>query len=122
MKQLILTCKPILNGIMAYWEQVDEAANYVVNLYINEQAIAAHTNPRTELFYAFTGLASIDNTTVSLTDRICRDVQRIIYGGRSHYIASEHSGLDYYVTVSAENRAGEIIAESERIKCTVKEF
>ena len=35
-----LVCKPLMNGIMAYWSEVEETACYNVTLYINKQAIS----------------------------------------------------------------------------------
>jgi hypothetical protein len=32
-----LICRPLINGIMAYWEEVPEATNYIVVLFINDQ-------------------------------------------------------------------------------------
>ncbi|MBO5224712.1 MAG: hypothetical protein J6C23_09405, partial [Clostridia bacterium] len=58
-----LICKPLMNGIMAYWEKVEEAARYDVSLYINEQAISKRINERTELYCTFTGLAAVDGVT-----------------------------------------------------------
>ena len=51
-----LMCKPLLNGIMAYWEKVEEAARYTVSLYINEQIISTKINDRNELYATFNGL------------------------------------------------------------------
>lgn len=117
MKKINLTCKPILNGIMAYWEQADDAAGYIVTLYIGDRPISVRNNARTELYCSFTGLASINGTTRSITDRICNTV--VNYG---YSYSSQHSGFDYYIKVSAENRNGEIIAESVKVKSTVNEF
>ncbi len=120
MNKINATCKPILNGIMACWEGVDNAARYVITLYINDADISTRINERTEKYCAFTGLAAIDNTTISITSSICRAAKAVIY--HDSYASPQHSGFDYYVKVSAENRNGEIIAESEKIKCSVNEF
>lgn len=45
-KKMVLTCEPLLNGIMAYWEKVEEAASYTVSLYINDQVISTRINDR----------------------------------------------------------------------------
>ena len=36
-KKMELTCEPLLNGIMAYWDKVEDAAIYYVNLLIGEK-------------------------------------------------------------------------------------
>lgn len=121
MEKMNLTCKPILNGIMAYWEGVEESARYIIKLFINDKDIFTKINERTEKYCSFTGLASIDDTTISITSSIYRAAQSTVFGGRG-YASPQHSGMDYYIQVSAENRNGEIIAESEKVKCSVKEF
>lgn len=121
MEEINLKCNPILNGIMAYWEGVEAAARYIIKLYINDKDISTKINERTEKYCTFTGLASIDNTTISITTSICRAAKAVLYNGRG-YASPEHSGMDYYIQVSAENRNGEIIAESDKVKCSVREF
>ena len=87
MNKLNLTCKPIFNGIMAYWEQVNDAAGYIVTLYVNDAPISIRNNPRTELYCSFVELAKL--------------------------------GAGYSVQVQAEDHSGQIIAESEKVKCSV---
>lgn len=122
MEKMNLTCKPILNSIMAYWEGVEESVRYIIKLFINDKDISTKINERTEKYCSFTGLAAIDNTTISITSSIYRAAQSTIFGRRGYYDSPQHSGFDYYVKVCAENRNGEIIAESEKVKCSVKEF
>lgn len=120
-----LICRPLMNGIMAYWSEVEEAASYNVTLYINNQAISKKINPRTELYCTFNGLAAIDNLTESATDRIVKSVRSTVNVVRSSgygYSTPQHSGQDYYVDVEAEDRDGNIIEKSEKVKCTVREF
>lgn len=108
-----LICKPLLQGIMAYWDEVPNTAIYTIKLFINEKIISKKTNERTELYCSFNGLAPIDGTTYSV---IPRDVPVSIGG----YRGSSHSGLDYYVQVEAEDRNGEILEQSKKVKCSVK--
>ena len=89
-----LKCYPILNGIMAWWSSVEDAARYIVTLYINDAPISEKIVERTEKYYSFTGLAAISHRSPSI----------------------------YYIKVQAENRNGEIIAESDKIKSTVREI
>ena len=119
-----LICKPLLNGIMAYWEKVEEAARYTV-LYINEQIISTKINDRNELYATFNGLAAIDGTTEGLFSSLKGVVASVgpSVGGLSYSRSRPtHSGMDYYVQVQAENRNGEVIASSDKAKCSVKEF
>ena len=120
-----LICKPVLNGIMAYWEKVDEAASYTISLYINEQVISTRSNDRNEMYTTFNGLAAIDGTTKGLFSSLqgtVASVGRHIVGASYSRPQPIHSGMDYYVQVQAENRSGEVIASSDKQKCTVKEF
>ena len=53
-----LVCKPLLEGIMAYWDEVQRAASYTVTLYINEKVIARKTVERGTMYCAFRDLAA----------------------------------------------------------------
>lgn len=117
-----LVCKPLMNGIMAYWSEVEEAARYNVTLYINNQAISKRINPRTELYCTFNGLAAIDGITKNtISSAASSTVNYVVIRGR-YNSGPTHSGLDYYVDVVAEGRDGNIIKKSEKVKCTVREF
>ena len=115
-----LVCKPLMNGIMAYWSEVKKAASYNVTLYINKQAISKRINPRTELYCTFTGLAPIDGMTSSIIQSSVKSLQHIAGGGYSR--AGQHSGFEYYVEVEAENRNGQIIEKTNIQKCKVREL
>ena len=107
-----LECKPLLEGIMAYWEETQEAASYTAILYINDTIISRRTIQRGELYCSFKGLAAVDGQTTSTVKSVS-----------TGYIGMPaHSGKDYYVQILAENRNGEIIDASEKVKCAVKEF
>jgi hypothetical protein len=112
-----LVCKPLMNGIMAYWNEVPEAAYYNVKLYINNQVISKRINERTELYCTFMGLAAIDGVTRSQIEKAGAIAAR---GGWRN--DNSHSGIDYYVKVEAEDRMGEIIAVTDKVKCAVREF
>jgi hypothetical protein len=115
-KGMSLTCRPLMNGIMAYWDEVPGAAYYNVKLYINNQVISKRINERTELYHTFTGLAAIDGLTKG---EIGKTIPRAVGGGYSN---PSSSGLEYYVKVEAENRLGEMIAQSQKTLCKVREF
>ena len=114
-----LVCKPLMNGIMAYWTEVENAAAYNVSLYINEQRISKRIIDRTEMYCTFTGLAAIDGVTRHTISAAAASTVHVVGGGR---YAPTHSGMDYYVQVEAEDRNGNIIETSEKIKCAVREF
>ena len=120
-----LICKPLINGIMAYWEKVDEAASYTVSLYINEQVISTRSNDHNEMYTTFNGLAAIDGTTKGLFSSLQGTVAsagRHVVGASYSRPQPTHSGMNYYVQIQAENRNGEIIDSSDKQKCTVKDF
>lgn len=118
MQMIGLKCYPILNGIMAWWRSVENAARYIVTLYINDAPISEKVVERTEKYCAFTGLAAIDGQTRGAASSISLAASHMV--GRIR--TPPHSGFDYYIKVQAENRNGEIIAESEKIKSTVREI
>ena len=118
MQMIGLKCYPIFNGIMAWWNSVEDAARYIVTLYINDAPISEKVVERTEKYCAFTGLAAIDGQTRGAASSISLAASHVPGG----YSSSPHSGFDYYIKVQAENRNGEIIAESEKIKSTVREI
>lgn len=119
MKVIALQCYPILNGIMAWWWSTEEeTAQYVVTLYINDYPISEKVVERSEKYCTFTGLAAIDGQTRGAASSISYEISHVGYG----VATPTHSGLDYYIKVQAENRNGEIIAESGKIKSTVKEI
>lgn len=114
-----LVCKPLMNGIMAYWDEVKDAVAYNITLYINDQAISKRINERTEMYCTFTGLAAIDGITKQTISAAAASTVHVV--GRGSY-TPQHSGKDYYVRVEAENRNGEIIDSSDKVKCSVREF
>lgn len=117
-----LVCKPLMNGIMAYWSEVENTASYNVTLYINEQAISKRINPRTELYCTFNGLAAIDGITTNAIGSAASRMVNVVCSSGISYSTPQHSGQDYYVDVVAEDRDGNIIEKSEKVKCTVREF
>ena len=114
-----LICKPLMNGIMAYWDEVEDAVAYNITLYINEQAISKRINERTEMYCTFTGLAAIDGITKQTISAAAASTVHV--AGRGSY-TPQHSGKDYFVQVEAEDRSGNIIETSEKVKCAVREF
>lgn len=117
MQMINLKCYPILNGIMAWWSAVEDAARYIVTLYINDAPISEKVVERTEKYCAFTGLAAIDGQTRGAASSIALAASHVIVSGHS---SLPFSGFAYYVKVQGENRNGEIIAESEKIKSKVQ--
>ena len=116
MLMIDLKCYPILNGIMAWWSSVEDAARYIVTLYINDAPISEKIVERTEKYCSFTGLAAIDGQTRGAASSISLAASHVVGGMRT----PAHSGFDYYIKVQAENRNGDIIAESIKIKSTVR--
>lgn len=114
-----LICKPLINGIMAYWTPVEEASHYNIKLYINNQLISTRVNERTELYCTFTGLAPIDGVTSSIIQSSARSIRNTVGGYSS---GPQHSGFDYYVEVEAEHRNGQIIEKTIKQKCKVREL
>ncbi len=66
MNKLNLICEPILNGIMAYWAEVEEAARYIVTLHVGDLAISTRDNERSERYCTFNGLAESSNYKVKV--------------------------------------------------------
>lgn len=116
------------NGLMVYWEEVKEAAQYYVHLLISDrnrrqevqngqarwvedeekiQEIALVAVERNTKYYSFTNLARIDRRQVYRYDR-----------GN----CEEETGRHYYIYVEAEDREGKIIDRCDKICCQVKEM
>ena len=117
---ILLYCKPLINGIMAYWTAVETASHYNVKLYVNNQVISTRVNERTELYCTFTGLAPIDGITSSIIKSSLRGITHVVGGGYSS--GPQPSGLDYYIEVEAEDRTGRIIETSTKKVCKVREL
>ena len=119
-----ISIKGFLNGLMVYWDGVQDASRYYVHLLIGDkhrkevfengrmvtkygdetfQEIALVEVERNMKYYSFTNLAKIDQGEPGAT------------GG---YVSGRVSGVDtgknYYIFVEAEDRSGEIIAKSEK--------
>ena len=104
----------LVEGLMVYWDEVEDAARYYVRLFIGEtnnqtkeityNEIAFVDVERNLKFYSFTGLSRIN--------------KRYVYCGRtpgsftgSDYILQK-TNLDYFVEVEAEDRNGNIVDKS----------
>lgn len=122
MKSINLTCKPIFNGIMAYWEPVKDAARYIVQLYINNEIISERVNERAERYVAFSGLASLDCGWTLEAHNVGFLGGQSYLDGLSLKSEPNNSNEHYYIKVNAENRSGDIIAESEKVMGIVKEL
>ena len=125
---------------MAYWEEVRDAAIYTAILYINETPISKKIVQRGELYCSFKGLAPIDGSDEELIGnkianhivRFCRAVTFNSYGIGGYFIKdgdflrlgkkNTPTSQNYFIQVEAENRNGEIIAISDKVKCEVKGF
>ena len=120
-----LVCKPLMNGIMAYWDEVENTASYTISLYINDQVISRRINDRNEMYVTFNGLAAVDGVTKGAFSSLAGTVAsagRHVVGASYSRPQPTHSGMDYYVQVEAEDRSGNIIETSEKVKCAVREF
>ncbi len=95
-------CLGIPYGGMVWWKKIDEAARYLVYLYIAEKEIyneiACVEKDRQTLYHTFEGLAMIN---------------KVWDGYRCCWRNTDYA---YYVSIAAEDRNGNIIAESQNIK------
>lgn len=119
-----IAVKGFINGLMVYWDEVQDASRYYVHLLIGDkhkaevfengrmvtkcgdetfQEIALVEVERNMKYYSFTNLAKINQGEPGAT------------GG---YVVGRVSGADtgknYYIFVEAEDRNGDIIAKSEK--------
>lgn len=104
-----LVCKPLFEGIMAYWDKVEDAVCYHAMLYIDDNVISNKNVERSQLYCYFKGLASVGHWVETGHRHLPGD-----YGRR-------YDGSKYFVQVVAENRKGEIIDWSEKVESQVKE-
>ena len=97
MKKLDVKVKSFSSGFMVWWKKINDAALYTIRLFINQDEIDVVTKERTTSYHSFVNMARIHQT--------------------SDYGSS--TGLNYYVTVVAEDREGKIIAASDSITAKV---
>ena len=97
MKKLDLKVKSFPSGFMVWQKKINEASLYTIRLFINQDEIDVITKERTTSYHSFVNMARIHQT--------------------SDYGSS--TGLNYYVTVVAEDREGKIIAASDSITAKV---
>lgn len=122
-KKMELRCEPLLNGIMAYWDKVEDAAIYYVHLFIGEKytepkmvagrmtsiktekeaykEIATIEVPRNITYYSFLNLAKIDQNKPSTS------------GG--YRCSGTQTGRNYYIYVEAEDRMGNTISKTDKV-------
>ena len=122
-KKMELTCEPLLNGIMAYWDKVEDAAIYYVHLLIGEKhveskmiagrvtsikseketykEIATIEVPRNITYHSFLNLAKIDQNKPSSN------------GG--YRCSGSQTGKNYYIYVEAEDRMGNTISKTDKV-------
>lgn len=122
-KKMVLTCEPLLNGIMAYWDKVEDAAVYYLHLIIGEKhtepemisgratstkmeketykEIATIEVPRNIMYYSFLNLAKIDQNKPSYSMG-CR-------------CSGTQTGKNYYIYVEAEDRKGNTISKTDKV-------
>ena len=94
----------LLNGIMVYWDKIEDSARYYVKLYIKEkesysnktfeQELETVEIDRNKFYHTFQGLA------------------------RFHKQGTE---FKYFVEVLAENRNGQIIARSQKLEAGIND-
>lgn len=96
-KKLDVKVKSFQSGFMVWWKKINDAALYTIRLFINQDEIDVITKERTTSYHSFVNMARIHQT--------------------SDYGSS--TGLNYYVTVVAEDREGKIIAASDSITAKV---
>ena len=96
-KKLDVKVKSFQSGFMVWWKKINDAALYTIRLFINQEEIDVITKERTTSYHSFVNMARIHQT--------------------SDYGSS--TGLNYYVTVVAEDREGKIIAASDSITARV---
>lgn len=97
MKKIDVKVKSFPSGFMVWWKKLNDAALYTIRLFINQDEIDVITKERTTSYHSFVNMARIDR----LSD----------YGNST--------GLNYYITVVAEDREGKIIAASDSITAKV---
>lgn len=116
------------NGLMVYWEEIKQAAQYHVHLLIGDKnrhqeiqngqqrwvdekeeflEIALIDIERTIKYHSFTDLARID--------------RQLVYRYNTGNV-QEDTGRNYYIFVEAEDREGKIIDKTDKIICHVKEM
>lgn len=122
MKHMECSVLSMNNGLMAYWKEIKEAAVYHVHLLVGDRnkrrqnqsfifdeekfsELALIDVPRNLKYYSFTDLAPIH-------------LNKTEYYGTT----DRGSGREYYIFVEAEDRFGNIIASSQRVRGVVEDI
>lgn len=120
----------LLNGLMVYWDEEKNAARYYVHLLIGDkhlenkivngrittisgketfQEIALVEVERNIKYYSFTNLGKIDQEYP----------QERMRPGYCGYSKDYTTGMNYYIYVEAEDKNGNIISKSDKVKGSI---
>lgn len=105
MKTVELDIHKLPTGFMVWWKKFDDAACYTLRLYVGKgiiyNEIDVITKERQTAYHSFLNLPQTDTN-------------HPVYGS-----VKNASAFHYYVSLEAENRQGEIVARSGKIKVEV---
>ncbi len=106
---------------MAYWEEIKEAAAYHVHLLVGDRNKRREGQQFVFDEEKFGELALID-VPRNLKYHSFTDLAPIHLNKTNYYGTTDRgSGREYYIVVEAEDRAGNIIAQSDRIRGVVED-
>ena len=119
MKILDCSVRPLQYGLMAYLEEVEEAAVYHVHLILGDK------NKRADVVNGSYRILEDEETFRDLTIvDVSRETKYHSFVNLAHIHrnktsfsgTNDHvSGMNYYIKVEAEDRSGKIIARSRRL-------
>ncbi len=95
----------MLNGAMAYWEKIEDAARYYVKLYVEEKGSYSNRTFERELE----------------TVEIDRNKFYHTFQGLAKFY-KQGMGFKYFIEVLAENRDGQIIARSQKVEAAIDDI
>lgn len=119
MKHMKCSVLSMNNGLMAYWEEIKNAAVYHVHLLVGDRNKRMFNKSFISDEEKFSELALIDVSRnlkyYSFTDLAPIHLNKTAYYGTT----DRGSGREYYIFVEAEDRTGNIIASSDRVRGVV---
>jgi len=123
--------RSMINGFTVIWDKVDNAARYIVRLYVKDFTV----NPE----YRRPGYGSSFDTVAGVVLNSTKEIDvveiersksyisfvnmaelSIIRYGQYYSISGFDSAMNYYVKIEAENKNGDLIETSKETVCLIK--
>lgn len=102
----------LLEGLMVYWKEVNDASRYYVHLLIGNRIRIAEFEEKFEIRYQEIKMVECDRFTKTYSFKDLSPINKVT---SSCCITNSETSYNYYVFVEAENKEGKIIETSNKI-------